>query len=222
MGGYTRPSIIVLDLDGTIIEFRLELTEAKKRVVEAMVEMGMPEDQISVKESIQSLLQKARDVIGDGRAHLLREKVLSIMKEYEMRAARLSKPREGVVELVNSLKNAGFRVAVATNTHRDAAVLALERSGLLDKIDAIVSRDDVSNLKPRGDLLLKVAERMAARPEDILYVGDSVHDFQAAREAGASFIAVEGGIHDRQTFEQAGCKTIISWPLELLRILHGE
>jgi HAD superfamily hydrolase (TIGR01549 family) len=217
-----RPSIIVLDLDGTIIEFRLELSEAKRRVVEAMVEMGMPEDHISVRDSIQSLLQKAREMLGDGKARKLREKVLSIMKEYELRAARHSSPRPGIVELVQRLKMAGYRVGVATNSHREAAMLALVRSGLQDMVDVVVTRDDVSNLKPRGDLLLKVAEKMIANPKDILYVGDSIHDFQAALEAGVSFIAIEGGIHGRQEFEKAGCRTIISEPLELLHIIHTE
>jgi phosphoglycolate phosphatase-like HAD superfamily hydrolase len=51
-------------------------------------------------------------------------------------------------------------------------------------------------------------------------VGDSIHDLQAAREAGVAFIGVEGGVHTRLDLEAAGCSTVIREPLELLHYLE--
>lgn len=205
-----KPSIIVFDLDGTLIEFRLELSEAKRRIVETMVAGGMPAEMISVKDSIQTLLQKAETVLGYKAAEELRARALAIMREYEMKASNHCSPRDGVATLLPRLRSAGFRLAVATNTNREAAILSLSKSGIIHLLEVIVTRDDVKNLKPKGDVLLKVIELMKTSPEEVLYVGDSIHDLQAAREAGILFIGVEGGFHTRDDLKAAGCETVLN------------
>lgn len=214
-----RPSIIVFDLDGTLIEFRIELSEAKRRIVETMVARGMPPEMISVNDSIQTLLQRAKTALGDEAADELKTHVLDIMREYEMRAANHCHPRNGVAELLTRLRGAGYRLAVATNTHREAAILSLSKSGIIHLLEAIVTRDDVKNLKPRGDVLLKVTELMKTCPEKVLYVGDSIHDLHAAREAGILFVGVQGGFHTGDELRAAGCETVLSDLVELLSYL---
>ncbi|MEM3032407.1 MAG: HAD-IA family hydrolase [Nitrososphaerota archaeon] len=215
----SRPSIIVFDLDGTLIEFRLELSEAKRRIVETMLSMGMPAEAVSVKDSIQTLIQKSELHLGVDRSKALKAHVLEIMREYEIRAASRSTPRRGVNELLYELKKNGYRLAVATNTHREAAILSLSRAGIIGHLEVVLTRDDVDNLKPRGDVLLKVLELMNTDPADALYVGDSVHDLQAARETGVRFIGIEGGEHSRDDLMAAGCETVLSNPMELLNFL---
>ncbi len=214
-----RPSIIVFDLDGTLIEFRLELFEAKQRIIEMLTNSGVPSSMISPKDSIQALLQKTEQIFGHAQGGELRNKALNIMKEYEMRVATESRLRKGVSELLRNLKAHGFRLAVATNTHREAALLSLTRASILSFFEALVTRDDVSNLKPRGDLLRKLLEILRTEPGNVLYIGDSIHDLQASMEVGIAFIGVEGGVHNRTDLESAGCNHIISEPVELLRYL---
>ena len=214
-----RPSIIVFDLDGTLIEFRLELSEAKRRIVEMLVGKGVPAHLVSPNDSIYVLLQKTEQIMGIESGRDLKKSLLKIMKEYEMRAAKQSQPRKGVPQLLHTLKEQGIRLAVATNTHREAALLSLSRVSILSLIEALVTRDDVNNMKPRGDVLKRLLELLNVAPEIVLYVGDSIHDLQAAREAGVAFIGVEGGFNTRYDLEAAGCRTVIREPLELLRYL---
>jgi beta-phosphoglucomutase-like phosphatase (HAD superfamily) len=95
----------------------------------------------------------------------------------------------------------------------------LSRTGLAKYFEKVVTRDDVERLKPRPDLLLKVAELFNVSPDRIVYIGDSINDYRAAVEAGARFIALLDGVHGREEFTAAGVSEIASNPYEILNHL---
>jgi phosphoglycolate phosphatase len=55
---------------------------------------------------------------------------------------------------------------------------------------------DVARPKPAPDMLFRVAELMECRPEDMVYLGDSEYDMQAAQAAGVEFFSYQwdGGV----------------------------
>lgn len=120
-------------------------------------------------------------------------------------------PIPGSIKAIARLKNHGYTVAVATNQsglargYFDLSTLAamhekfrllLEESG--QHIDAIVycphgPDDQCMCRKPAPGMLHAIARRFSVDPVDIITVGDSLHDYQAARAAGMSFALVKTG-----------------------------
>lgn len=93
----------------------------------------------------------------------------------------------GLKSLLEKLR--GFcKTAVATN-RTDTMDRVLQDHGLVGCFDLVVSAADVSRPKPYPDPLLKVLEHFQADPEEVVYIGDSELDEQAARAAGMPFVA---------------------------------
>ncbi|MEM4407875.1 MAG: HAD-IA family hydrolase, partial [Candidatus Caldarchaeum sp.] len=209
-------SIVVFDLDGTILELNLDLVNSRKKIAEIMNSFGL---RMLERESIQELLERAEQTLAKERFEEFRSQVYGVMVENERKAAANAKVRDEIVDVLKKLRQQGYRLAIATNTHREAAVEALTKTGLTYFFDEVVCRNDVSRMKPRPDILLKVCEKTNTSISNLIYIGDSVIDYRAAVEAGARFIGLEGGVHSRSEMAAAGVKEIVSHPIELLNHL---
>lgn len=82
------------------------------------------------------------------------------------------------------------RTAVATN-RTDTMARVLEEHDLADEFDLVVSALDVARPKPHPDCLEKVAAHFEVPASDMIYIGDSPLDAEAAAAAGVPFIAFQ-------------------------------
>ncbi|MBQ1509017.1 MAG: HAD-IA family hydrolase, partial [Erysipelotrichaceae bacterium] len=98
--------------------------------------------------------------------------------------------RPGTDELLAYLKEKGITMAVATSTHRDNALIMLEKAGIGDYFDLVVCGDDVSRSKPNPDIYLKVAEAYPYEKEDMVIFEDAHNGARAAINAGIPLILV--------------------------------
>jgi phosphoglycolate phosphatase len=83
-----------------------------------------------------------------------------------------------------------FKTAVATN-RTDTMDKVLDEFGLVDLFDMVVTALDVPNPKPAPDCLQRILKAFEVAPSEVLYIGDSLLDQQAARAAGTQFIAFD-------------------------------
>ena len=106
----------------------------------------------------------------------------------------------GVAEGLEALHSRGVRTAVLSLKATPQIWAPLERCGLDGYVDAVLGKDDVSRGKPDPEGILLLSERFGVAPEDILYVGDSYTDQQAAEAAGVDFGAVCTGTVTAENF----------------------
>ena len=95
------------------------------------------------------------------------------------------------------LKRAGMKLALATTTRRrniDTYSMRNERirakAPLSEVFDLIVSRDDVSAVKPDPEAHLKIMKAFGLKPEECLVVEDAAAGMIAAREAGIDAVVI--------------------------------
>lgn len=86
-------------------------------------------------------------------------------------------------ETLIELKSKGVKLAVATNTNNGLAQKQLEIVGIKQFFDVIVGGDDVENSKPAPDLINKAIQLLNVKEDEVLYVGDTVFDVEAASDA---------------------------------------
>ena len=96
----------------------------------------------------------------------------------------------GVTRLVDALRAAGAKIAVASSGPRENVSLLIDVIGVRDRIDACVSAEDVTEGKPHPEAFLRAAERLRVAPAVCAVVEDSVHGIEAARRAGMLAVAV--------------------------------
>lgn len=95
---------------------------------------------------------------------------------------------DGVGEALKSLREAGLRLALATNDRRAAAERVLRDTGVLGLFDSVVGADDVENPKPSPDMILSVCETCGCPPSRAVYVGDQPTDMKAGSAAGVKAV----------------------------------
>lgn len=95
---------------------------------------------------------------------------------------------DGLVDLLNVLGSCGYIRAVATN-RTDTMPKVLSDFDLTDQFDMVVTAADVTNPKPHPEQLEKIMARFSFHPDQVLFIGDSMYDQQAARAAGTVFAA---------------------------------
>jgi HAD superfamily hydrolase (TIGR01509 family) len=100
----------------------------------------------------------------------------------------LMQPMARLHETLEELQR-GYRLGMASNRGRTAPEL-VERFGLARYFGAVLSVLDVEHPKPHPGMLLACFAKLGVEPAEALYVGDAPSDLEAARAAGAEFVAV--------------------------------
>lgn len=183
-------AVCVFDLDHTLVDSPLDL-RAVAREMEALVrDRGIALPARELRWSGPELLAHVRR----DAAHL-EEDVLAIAVAHERRAMEQAALIPFAGEVLTAMKQLGFATAIWTNNDRVVADFVLARFDLLPHLDLVVTRDDVTELKPHPDGLRVVRDRWPGA-ERIVVVGDSWVDGAAAQAGGVPFIAYRGDAAD--------------------------
>lgn len=96
----------------------------------------------------------------------------------------------GVVELIKSLRESGFVLAIASSAPPENVSLILRELGLTDYFSAVIDGEQVSRGKPDPEVFLKAADALGLKPIDCVVIEDAVAGVTAARSAGMAVLAV--------------------------------
>jgi phosphoglycolate phosphatase len=137
------------------------------------------------------------------------------------RAHRLDKtgPYPGIPQLLDALTARGLKLAVLSNKpheHTVALMDALFKKWPWSVVEG--GREDRPK-KPDPQLTREIVARMGLQPVEVLMVGDSAPDIQAARNIGAPAVGVTWGFRTREELQAAGADHLIDHPKDLLVIL---
>ncbi|HSF95619.1 MAG TPA: HAD family hydrolase, partial [Thermohalobaculum sp.] len=88
--------------------------------------------------------------------------------------------------LLNGLRGEGYALGVATHDSERGARLQLGVAGVIGAFDFIAGYDSGHGLKPGPGMLLAFAQDRGIDPAAVVMVGDSRHDLEVARSAGAA------------------------------------
>lgn len=110
---------------------------------------------------------------------------------YDENHGELVKSDTRIVEMLQELKQKGYKIGVYTGKAKKSLELSLKHLGMEGMLDVEISGDDVEHAKPHPEGVLKAIRLLGADPDETLYVGDSNADIQAGKEAGVRV----GGVH---------------------------
>jgi len=94
----------------------------------------------------------------------------------------------GLKRLLGTLSAGNYIRGVATN-RTDTMATVLQANGLEASFDMVVTAADVARPKPEPDQLLAILTRFGLKPDEMVFIGDSIYDAKAAARAGVFFIA---------------------------------
>ena len=204
---------LLLDKDGTLIDFQLTWGPAIHAVVHALAK-GDAQKLRAQAEMLHFDLDSRRfrptsPIIGGATAQygmawaeaLGRTDFLALRREIDEIAAieclRSMTAIDDPVAVVDALRARGLKVGLATNDAQASAWRALDRLGLGTRMDFVAGYDSGHGPKPGPGMVEAFAFQIGAKPQEIALVGDTLHDLECARAAGAVAVAVLSGLATR-------------------------
>ena len=129
------------------------------------------------------------------------------------------RPLPGARELLDYLTENENPWAVATSGRMETAKLNLDALGIDPAVIPVVTRDQVKYAKPDPDLFLAAVDRLGAKIEHSVVIGDSIWDMLAARRARALGVGLLSGGYGAEQLERAGAARVYEDPADLLKHL---
>ncbi|MGC8861623.1 MAG: HAD family hydrolase [Armatimonadota bacterium] len=183
---------ILFDLDGTLVDSVPVIMRAFREVHE---QMGLPFDEPSVRKLVGIPLREQAVLFAGERAEEFLDRYVPLYVAYQTADMRLF---PGTVELLDELKQDGYRLGLVTSKSTRGAERVLLSTGVRNYFEVVVTADDVANHKPHPEPLLRALKLLGVGSREALFVGDSLFDVQAAREAGVDMAAVSWGALDKE------------------------
>jgi len=179
-----RIHVVAFDCDGVMFDSSLANQAYYNHILEHVGLSAMTPEQFTfahmhtVDETLEYLIRDA--------------KLLADARQYRMQMSYLSFIRHMVIEptlkaLLTNVKPT-FHTAIATN-RTDTMDRVLSEHGLEGQFDIVVTASDVRHPKPHPEQLNVILSHFSIEPVEMIYIGDSLLDGQAARSAGVPFIA---------------------------------
>ena len=132
-----------------------------------------------------------------------------------------SSPFPGIRELLEAVRAAGKKTAIATSKPQALAELLLQRAGLRDLFDVVVGSGGGVNNDAKWQIVTRAMELCGSKPEDCVLVGDTKYDVEGAKKCGIPCIGVRWGYAAEGELEAAGTAAIVETPGEVLgRMQH--
>jgi phosphoglycolate phosphatase len=201
------PRAFAFDLDGTLIDSRLDIAAACNHV---LVHAGRaPLDPAIivgfVGDGVRQLLARAFGLPSDD--HALDALVEDLVRYYAAHPVVHTTWMPGALATLDALSSAP--VALLTNKARVVTIAVLDALGARDRFAFVYAGGD-GPLKPRPEPVTATARALGVPASSLWVVGDGAQDVQAARAAGATAIAVLGGFTPETRLREAGPDAVVA------------
>jgi len=206
-------SSIVLDLDGTLLDTAPELSEAANCMLRDMEYAPVSQKLLAsyIGNGISWLVKRA--LTGDMHATpdaALYDHALPIFEKHYTELLLQSKTFDGVIEGLDAMKAAGFRLGCITNKVERYTTPLLEGIGMAKYFEIVLAGDSLPEKKPHPLPLLHSAEFFGIPIENMLFIGDSLNDTIAARAAGCPVFCVPYGYNHGEPVETLELDAVIA------------
>ena len=224
---------IIFDMDGVIYD----ISEAIKKAVDDSVEKyGMNVNPDEVMEEIAHLIEEIQNYpvpkILLNSYDLLKVKFLEGISFFKkLRIAifmfnQFNKYKEaestifkGIDDLISNLAK-NVKLAILTNNKSQYAEEVLEKFNLSNYFSTIVGFNDVTEVKPNPEGILKILDKWNLKPEDAIFIGDMTTDIEAGKAANVTMICVASGLAQKETLKKHQPNILVDNTEQLIKLFN--
>lgn len=183
------PQLVLFDLDGTLTDSAVGIVASFRHALDT-VGVQVPEGDL------------AGRIVGPPMHHTLRamglgdrveDAITAYRADYTTRGWSMNSLFDGIPALLEDLRAAGVRLAVATSKAETTAQRILAHFGLDGYFEVIAGASSDGTRAAKSDVVAHALAQLAPLPERILMIGDRSHDVEGAGEHGISTVVVGWG-----------------------------
>ncbi len=214
-----KKNTVIFDLDGTLLDTLQDLADATNY---ALRKQGMPERTIEevrqfVGNGVRLLMIRA---IPGGEENPLFEETFALFKSYYGEHCNdHTRPYEGIMELLATLREKGYAVAIVSNKI-DFAVKELSKLYFQGIVPVAIGEKEGIRRKPAPDTVFEALKELGRTKEEAVYVGDSDVDIETAQNAGMPCISVLWGFRDKAFLKAHGASHYAEKAEEILKYVE--
>lgn len=212
---------LLFDLDGTLTDSREGIVACIGHALECLGEELPPQATLDrfigppLADGFAQLLGVPRESDRVGQA------VARYRERFDERGWRENRVYPGVPELLDAVRERGWRCFVATSKPTVFARRILSHFGLRERLDGVYGSGLDGRLGSKPELVAHVLASEAVTPQRAVMVGDRRHDVEGARANGVASVGVLWGYGSRAELESAGADRVCEDPSELLDALDS-
>lgn len=205
---------VAIDLDGTLLDTVADLTAAVNAMLADFGRPPLPESTVRsyVGKGARVLVHRALAGSLDGRVDdaTAERGLKSFEHHYTRENGRSATIFPHVVEGLVAMRAKGLRLACVTNKPQAFADVLLERTGLAAHFELTIGGDVLPRGKPDPMQLHHVCEQFGMAPSQMVAIGDSLNDAQAARAAGMPVMIVPYGYNEGRPASSIDADAIVA------------
>lgn len=212
---------VIFDLDGTLLNTIDTITfYANKALGKFGFKTFVADDyKYFVGNGAVKLIERALAASGEYTKEDF-DKVFKYYNEiYNADSLYLTRPYDGIVEMLKKLKSAGIKTGVISNKPDFATVDVVKKVLGEGLIDICHGARDSFPLKPDPSSTLDILSELSGEKEISAFVGDTSVDIETGKAAGLHTIGVKWGFRTEQELKDAGAEYIVSEPGEIYDII---
>ncbi len=218
-----RPAMVLVDVDGTMVDSVPDLAFCVDRMMEAldMPRRGETHVRNWVGNGVERLVARALTNSLDGEPDdaLYARAYPVFLDLYRENTSKRSHLYAGVREGLQFLAARGYPLGCVTNKAAQFTEPLLAALEVKDFFALIISGDTLRQKKPDPEPLLHAAREFQVPPEDCLMVGDSVSDVKAARAAGFHIVCMSYGYNHGMDIRDFHPDAVLDSMAELAKLL---
>lgn len=206
--------LAIFDFDGTLVDSAPGIVDVMLDVVNEY--QFKPEVLELWKHLIGIPLLRQTEILFPDHPHEFHEEVTQRYREiYDTKAIAICPPFPGLQAMLQSLKEAGVLMTIATSKRRHLVETVLEFHKLTSYFEMVIGAQDVTYHKPDPESVQITVNKLGIALAETVVIGDSTFDLEMARSAGVDAIGVTTGIHTFEHLTKAEPKFIVSSLLEV-------
>ncbi len=211
---------VIFDMDGTVLNTLDDLTDAVNYVF-SQFDLP-PRSQEEYRKFFGNGIGYAMKCAApEGTPDSLFDKMIPVFREYyDKHCLDKTRPYDGILELMRSLKAKGYKMAIVSNKI-DSAVKELNDRFFSDYVSVAIGEKANVRRKPAPDTVIAALKELHSERSEAVYIGDSEVDLQTARNAGLPCIAVLWGFRDKGLLIENGATTFAKTPEDVITVLDS-
>ncbi len=225
---------IIWDLDGTIYD----ITEAIKKAVDDSIEKyNLTVNRDAVMEEVAHLIEEIQNYpvpkillnsyellkvnFLEGISFFKKLRIAIFMfnqfNKYKDAEATIFK---GIDQLIANLFNKKLKLAILTNNKSTYAEDILEKFNLTKFFGTIVGFNDVSEVKPNPEGIIKILDNWSVKPSEAIFIGDMTTDIEAGKAANVKMICVASGLAQKETLLEHQPDILVDNTEQLIKLFN--
>lgn len=204
---------ILFDVDGTLIDTEKTIIKSWQKTLKTVFNITPPAEDLFYVLGIPGTKAVKKYSTSSKQDQLL----LDLWEENDHEMFHYSELFKNIEQMLKKLKSKNIQLGIVTSRTDKEMQLVLDNFPIQEYFDTFITASKTKLHKPNPEPILKAIDTLNISPQNTLYVGDSIYDFQYTRNAKVDFALAGWGAKDNPEFSKVDY--FLKQPSELVKII---